>query len=157
MRMGYEVVRTNENSLIPSTPGGTFYFGGTSNPFTPDTGNDFAAFLLGAVSKATFNTTLATWLPRWWSDALYFQDDWVVNPRLTLNLGLRWSFETPFQTKYGQQSQFDPTVPDPLTGMPGAIVHRAGPLGRTDWKHFQPRVGMAYKITTRWSSAVALA
>ena len=149
LRMGYEVVRTNENSLIPSTPGGTFYFGGTSNPFTPDTGNDFAAFLLGAVSKATFNTTLATWLPRWWSDALYFQDDWVVNPRLTLNLGLRWSFETPFQTKYGQQSQFDPTVADPLTGMPGAIVHRAGPLGRTDWKHFQPRVGMAYKINDK--------
>ncbi|MDQ2839624.1 MAG: carboxypeptidase regulatory-like domain-containing protein [Acidobacteriota bacterium] len=148
-RMGYELVRTNEDSLIPSTPGGTFYFGGTSNPFTPNTGNDFAAFLLGAVSKATFSTTLATWLPRWWSHALYFQDDWVVNPRLTLNLGLRWSFETPFQTKYGQQSQFDPRVTDPLTGLPGSVVHMPGPLGRNDWKHFQPRFGLAYKINNK--------
>ena len=148
-RMGYELVRTTENSLAASTPGGTFDFGGTSYPYTPNTGNDFAAFLLGAVSKATFSTTLATWLPRWWSHALYFQDDWVVNPRLTLNLGMRWSFETPFQTKYGQQSQFDPTATDPLTGLPGAITHPSGALGRDDWKHFQPRFGMAYKINNK--------
>lgn len=148
-RFGYELLRTIENSVAASTPGGTFYFGGTGYPFTPNTGNDFAALLLGAVTKATFNTTLAEWLPRWWSHALYFQDDWTVSPRLTLNLGLRWSFETPMQTKYGQQSQFDPTAVDPLTGMMGAIVHQAGPLGRDDWKHFQPRIGMAYKLNNR--------
>ncbi len=148
-RMGYEIIRTTENSLAASTPGGTFYFGGTGYPFTPNTGNDFAAFLLGAVSKATFSTTLAEWLPRWWSHALYFQDDWVVNPRLTLNLGVRWSFETPFQTKYGQQSQFDPNAIDPLTGLPGAITHPTGSLGRNDWKHFQPRIGLAYRINNK--------
>jgi hypothetical protein len=148
-RMGYELIKTIENSVAASTPGGTFYFGGTGYPYTPNTGNDFAAFLLGAVSKATFNTTLAEWLPRWWSHAAYFQDDWVVNPRLTLNLGVRWSFETPFQTKYGQQSQFDPLARDSLTGLAGAIVHTPGPLGRDDWKHFQPRAGLAYKINNK--------
>ncbi len=148
-RMGYELVRTTEDSLAASTPGGTFYFGGTAYPFTPNTGNDFAALLLGAVSKATFSTTLAEWLPRWWSHALYFQDDWVVSPRLTLNLGMRWSFETPFQTKYGQQSQFDPNAIDPLTGLPGAITHPSGALGRNDWKHFQPRFGLAYRINNK--------
>jgi hypothetical protein len=149
LKMGYELIRTTENSLAASTPGGTFDFGGTAAPFTPNTGNDFAAFLLGSVSSATFNTTLATWLPRWWSSALYFQDDWVVNPRLTLNLGVRWSFETPFETKYGQQSQFNPTAIDPLTGDLGAITHPSGPLGRDDWKHFQPRFGLAYKINSK--------
>ncbi len=149
LRMGYELIKTSSDSLIASIPGGEYYFGGTGYPFTPNTGNDFAAFLLGSVVKATFNTTLATWLPRWWSQALYVQDDWVVNPRLTLNLGLRWSFETPFQTKYGQQSEFNPTAIDPLTGMPGAITHPSGALARDDWKHYQPRVGAAYRINNK--------
>jgi len=146
LRMGYELIKTAADSLVASTPGGVYYFGDTGYPFTPDTGNDFAAFLLGSVEKATFNTTLATWLPRWWSHALYLQDDWVVSPRLTLNLGLRWSYETPFNTKYEQESQFDPTAVDPVSGMLGAIVHPTGPLGRNDWKHFQPRIGAAYNM-----------
>jgi hypothetical protein len=148
-RMGYEIIRSTADALPPSTPGGTYYFGGTSYPFTPNTGNDFAAFELGSVVKATYSTALATWLPRWWSHALYFQDDWNVNRRLTLNLGLRWSFETPYQTKYGQQSQFDPTATDALTGLPGAIVHSPGSLGRDDYKHFQPRIGAAFRINDK--------
>ncbi|MGH9668111.1 MAG: carboxypeptidase regulatory-like domain-containing protein, partial [Bryobacteraceae bacterium] len=145
-RMGYEILRSIANVLPQNSPGGTFYFGGTGYPFTPNTGNDFAALLLGSVTRATFSSDLATWLPRWWSHALYFQDDWTVNRRLTLNLGMRWSYETPFETKYGQQSQFDPTATDPLTGMPGAILHSQGPLQHNNYKHFQPRVGLAYKI-----------
>src|SRR5579885_36592 len=146
LRMGYEIQKTTEDFLLPSLPGGTYYFGGTGYPFTPNTGNDFAALLLGSVTRATFSTTLANWLPQWWSHALYFQDDWTASRRLTLNLGLRWSYETPMRTKYGQQSQFDPTATDPLTGLPGAIVHNPGPLGNSDYKHFQPRIGVAYRL-----------
>ena len=146
IRMGYEILKTTQDSLLQSAPGGTFYFGGTGYPFTPNTGNDFAALLLGSVTKANFTNTLATWLPYWWSHAVYVQDDWTVNPRLTLNVGLRWSFESPLQTKYGQQSQFDPTATDPLTGMTGAIVHQPGAMGNSDYKHFQPRIGAAYRF-----------
>ena len=148
-KTGYEILRTRADDRAQSLPGGVYRFGGTDLPFTPNTGNDFAAFLLGSVVRADFNTQLANWLPRWWSHALYFQDDFTVTPKLTLNLGLRWSHETPFQTKYGQQSQFDPTATDPLTGLRGAIVHPTGPLARSNWKNFQPRVGLAYKITPK--------
>ena len=127
-------------------PSGVYRFGGTALPFTPGTGNDFAAFLLGSVQQASFGTYLANWLPRWWSHALYFQDNWSVNQRLTLNLGVRWSYESPFSTKYNQQSQFNPTAIDPVTGMPGAIGHPQGELAASNYKHFQPRIGLAYKI-----------
>ncbi|HZT32926.1 MAG TPA: carboxypeptidase regulatory-like domain-containing protein [Bryobacteraceae bacterium] len=149
LKMGYELLRTRANVFSQSQPGGIFRFGGTDMPFTPNTGNDFAAFLLGSVVRADFNTYLANWLPRWWSHALYFQDDWTVNQKLTFNLGLRWSYETPFQTKYGQQSQFDPNATDPVSGLKGAITHPSGPLGRSNYKHFQPRIGMAYKFADK--------
>jgi len=148
-RTGYELLRTRANDRAASLPGGVYRFGGTDLPLTPNTGNDFAAFLLGSVVRADFSSQLANWLPRWWSHALYFQDDWTVSPKLTLNLGVRWSYESPFQTKYGQQAQFDPTAVDPNTGMKGAIIHPSGSLAKRDLNNFQPRVGMAYKISDK--------
>jgi len=148
-KAGYEVIRTRGNSMAQALPSGAYYFGGTNLPFTPNTGNDFAGFLLGSVMSANFSQVLANWLPRWWMHSLFFQDDWRVTPRLTLNLGLRWFYESPYQTKYGQQSQFDPNGTDPVTGLRGAIVHAKGFLNARDLNNFQPRIGAAYKLTDK--------
>ena len=149
-KMGYELLRTRSNSHIAAEPSGIYAFGGTEAPFTPNTGNHFASFLLGGVRQAEFTFDLATWLPRWWTNSFYVQTDWKVTPKLTLNLGVRWQYETPFETKNGQQSQFDPNVADPLTGNMGALVHRAGPLSSSDRNNFQPRLGMAYNFADDW-------
>ena len=148
-KMGYELMRTRHNVRIASNPSGVYHFGGTDFPFRPNTGNAYAAFMLGSVVKADFTQDLASWLPRWWSQAAYFQDDFRVNRRLTLNLGVRWQYESPFSTKYGQQSQFSPTATDPLTGRPGAILHGKGLLSKRDLNNFQPRVGMAYTLSDK--------
>ncbi|MCC6861610.1 MAG: TonB-dependent receptor [Bryobacterales bacterium] len=100
--------------------------------------------------RADFTRDLATWLPRWWTNSLYFQDDWKLTPQITLNLGVRWQYETPYRTKYDQQSQFSPTATDPLTGRQGALLHPAGALAGRDLKNFQPRVGMAYSFRRNW-------
>jgi hypothetical protein len=146
IKFGYELLRTRYNSFAPALPGGTYNFGGTEAPFTPNTGNTFASFLLGTVSSATYTQTGASWLPRWWSHQAYFQDDWKPLNNVTVNFGVRYSYESPFQTKYGQTSQFDPTVKDPTSGLLGAIVHKPGALAKKDLNNFAPRVGVSWNF-----------
>ncbi|MDX1979130.1 MAG: carboxypeptidase-like regulatory domain-containing protein [Bryobacteraceae bacterium] len=147
---GYELMRTRYNSLVESLPSGRYFMGASDQPFTPNTGNDFASFLLGTAQRAEFTNAVATWLPRWWSHAWFIQNDYKPRRNLTLNLGLRWSYESPFGTKYGQNSQFDPAATDPITGRLGAIVHRPGPLAKKDLNNFQPRIGMAWNFSPKW-------
>lgn len=146
LKFGYELVKTRYNALVEAQPSGIYSFGGTEFPFRANTGNTFASFLLGNVSTAQFTSARATWLPRWSHQAGYVQDDFRPMRGLTLNLGLRWSYESPYQTKYGQQSQFDPTANDPITGRLGAIVHKPGALARKDLNNFQPRLGLAWNF-----------
>lgn len=145
---GYEILRTRYNLLAEALPSGKYFMTGTGLPFAPasTSGNDFADLLLGYVGQAQFTQALATWLPRWWSHSAYLQDDWKPKRNLTINYGVRWSYESPFTTKYGQQSEFDPTAKDPITGRPGAIVHRPGPLSKNHWHNFQPRLGAAWNF-----------
>jgi len=150
IKFGYELIRTRYNATSAALPSGSYTFGGTEAPFTPNTGNVFASFLLGTVSSATFTQGFGSWLPRWWSHQAYIQDDWKPFSKLTLNLGLRYVYETPFATKYGQNSQFDPTVKDPSSGLMGAIVHQSGPLAGRDRNNFEPRIGLAWNFAPKF-------
>jgi len=149
-KMGVEVIRTLYNRASADLPSGQYNFGGTDLPFTPNTGQGFASFLLGTVTSATFTKALATFLPIQWSNDWYFQDDWKMLPNLTLNLGLRWSYASPFKTKWAQQSQFDPNVVDSVTGRMGAITHPTDAIGKRDLNNFQPRLGLAWNFRPRW-------
>jgi hypothetical protein len=151
LKAGYELIRTRYNATVAVLPSGTYDFGGTNAPFTPNTGNTFASFLLGTVASATYTQRFASWLPRWWSHQWYIQDDWKPISGLSINFGLRYSYESPFQTKYGQNSQFDPQATDPITGSPGAIVHKPGALAGGDWNNFAPRVGLAWNFRPKWA------
>jgi hypothetical protein len=149
-KAGYELMRTRYNAVLTSTPSGTYSFSGTELPYTPNTGNTFASFLLGTVGSATFTQDFASWLPRWWAHAFFVQDEWKPWRGLTINLGLRWSYESPFRTKEGQQSQFDPKVVDPLSGKMGAITHPKSPLANRDLNNLQPRLGVAWNFRPKW-------
>ena len=155
-KMGYEVLHFTANYFQLGQPSGQFQFDNMTAGLQPNgqpvpaTGNNFAAFELGAVAKATFNTYTTTWLPQDSINSIYVQDDWKFSPRLTLNLGLRWSTESPYHTAHGLASNFSPTTVDPITGNMGAIIHPTGNLSARDWKNFQPRVGLAWHPLDKW-------
>jgi len=152
IKFGYELIRTRYNGTAGALPGGTYNFIGTNLPFGTgtNTGQPFANFLLGTVGSATYTEEFASWLPRWWSHQWYVQTDWKPVRGLTLNLGVRYSYESPFQTKYGQQSQFDPAVRDPITGLMGAITHPKGALSKKDLNNFAPRLGLAWNFAPKF-------
>ena len=73
-------------------------------------GVGFASFLLGEASNATIHTPRRVGM-RWRYHAMYFQDDWRITPRLTLNLGMRYEFNLPAYNDSDQCADFDPTYP----------------------------------------------
>jgi len=100
-KAGYELVRTRYNELVDTNPTGSFSMGGTNQPNVNNTGNTFASFLFGTVTSASFSRANATFLPRWVHHAWYVQDSWKARRNLAIELGVRWSYESPFHTQYG--------------------------------------------------------
>ena len=85
------------NNFQTSAPSGNFTFAQalTGNPQgQPGTGSAFATFLLGAVSSSSVTTHIGE-SEKGYSWSGYVQDDWRVNRRLTVNLGLRYDFQQP--------------------------------------------------------------
>jgi hypothetical protein len=88
-------------------------------------GNAVASLLLGLPADTTTNQSAVPINPQlnYRSNyyGLYVQDDWRISPRLTLNIGLRWDYESPIAEALNQQNiGFDFTAPSPfqVPGLP---------------------------------------
>ena len=145
----------NEDPIGKTTGNFTFNPDQTADPSNlKSTGFSFASFLLGAPASTQQNISPVLPQSRWWTPAFYVTDDWKVNRRLTLNLGLRWDIVGGLYEIDHRSSGFDPTLPNPgADGYPGALVflsqlHRNS-FQNTNWKEFGPRVGFAYQINQR--------
>ncbi len=121
----------------------------------------WADFLFGTTSAYALSNYFEAHLRQTLLSA-YAQDDWKVSPQLTLNLGLRWEYGSPYSEQNNYISNWDPTSQTVLTRSPGAVtgngitaVSPSGTYGNTlvdpDLNDFAPRVGFAYAPSARLS------
>src|SRR5260370_5459500 len=108
----------------------TFGAANTNLPNTSFTGLGFASFLLGQANGGSVQTP--RWVDmRWRYEAMYFQDDWRVGARLTINLGVRYEFNLPPLIGGDKCSDFSPTTPNPgANGRLGALIFCGVGTGR---------------------------
>jgi hypothetical protein len=132
-------------------------------------GNSFAAFLLGVTGSATNLNDLHA--PRWITHHfdIFAGDTWKARPNLTINYGLRWSYDTPRREAAGDTSIWDPTLADAATNnaIKGALVFGGTGTGRNGsknetWgsvykKDFEPRVGLTWQPALLKNKAVVRA
>lgn len=116
LKFGGEVRRDRYNNAGNTFVHGSFSFNGSAT-FNPaartTTGFSFADFLLGESSSSQRALALSNTLLRATTYYVYFQDDWKITPRLTLNLGLRYENSPPWHDKYRgivNIQMFDPGV-----------------------------------------------
>jgi hypothetical protein len=151
LKFGAEFTRYQQNSFYPGNDGelGDFtYTGGyTSNPFlTAAPGYQFADFILDRVNNVQVGQVTGRTGQRQWRDAVFAQDDFKVMPNLTLNIGVRWSFDQPIYEVNNKMAN--------LNLQTGAILY-AGVDGNSRalydavYNQFQPRLGFAYSATPR--------
>jgi trimeric autotransporter adhesin len=125
---------------------GTFLFTGAVS------GLPFADFLLGFAQLTSIQSGAHDYRFRSNSFDLFLQDNWRAGKNLTLNLGLRYEYVTPFSELNGQLVNLD-VAPDfsavapVLPGQVGVITGRKFPAGlvKPDRNNFAPRVGIAWK------------
>jgi len=137
-----------------------------------NSGNQWASFLTGALDQQSAARLVPLQTTRLLGSAAYFQDDWSVNDRLTVNVGLRWEYE-PAPTDPGNRlsQQIDLTQPIPEMiatppNMPAPALQLMAAKNynyiyngawiftskddphawKASWKNFLPRFGVNYRL-----------
>jgi len=166
LKFGADLRQFNKNDYSRGYPSGQYSFSRawTQRNYSQadsTSGNSIATFLLGIPSGAQIQRNIDTAYRHFYYGG-FFQDDWKVNSRLTVNLGLRWDTETGNMERYNRQILgLDWTAASPIaskvTGLTlkGAVQFAGlNGLPRTlvdaDKNNWQPRVGLAYKLGEKW-------
>jgi outer membrane receptor protein involved in Fe transport len=150
---GYSLCDAAISPLCATTASG----GGA--PTSPVTDTYWADFLFGTTTSYQLANYFVVHL-RQTMDSAYAQDDWKIAPNLTLNLGVRWEYGSPYSEQNNYISNFDPASQTVLTITPGAVagngitpVRPGGVYGKTlvnpDLSDWSPRVGFAYSLSSR--------
>src|ERR1035437_8587260 len=91
-------------------------------------------------------------MDNFWTGALFFQDDFHILPRLTLNLGMRYELQQPPTDPFNRESTFVPGVQSQVlkgSQVPTGLLVPGDPgVGRgivsMKWNHVSPRLGLAW-------------
>ncbi len=144
LKAGFEWVHFQFNYLQSNLARGRYTFTGafTAQPGSPaPTGDPFADFLLGFPQVTSRNVGSTQAYMRQNSLAGYLQHDWRATDRLTVNLGLRYEFASPFTEKRDNLLNLDYSA---LPAPPG--LERVRRAAAPDHNNFAPRAGLAWRL-----------
>ncbi|MGH9470638.1 MAG: carboxypeptidase regulatory-like domain-containing protein [Terriglobia bacterium] len=117
----------------------------TNDPVTNTGGSGVATLLLGFSTSGSRGFLTTPYYLTVNELAAYLEDDWKVNSRLTLNLGVRWDLFTPPAELQNRYTNYDPATYQLIyAGIGGSTA--AGDV-QTRYADFQPRIGFAYELT----------
>ncbi|HET8546809.1 MAG TPA: TonB-dependent receptor [Bryobacteraceae bacterium] len=136
---GFNHRRQQFNVLSQQDARGTFVFTGAA------AGHDLAGFLLGVPDTASIAFGNADKYLRASVNEAFINNDWRVNPGLTVNAGLRWEYWSPVREKYGRLVNLD-IAPGFAAARP--VVARntsADAFPRPDRNNFAPRVAFSWR------------
>ena len=143
------------NAIAPPNPTGSFAFtttGTDQQGYTPPTGdtrsngNALASFLLGQVDTFAIDLQSSTIRPRDNIQEFFAQDDWRATPRLTLNLGVRYTLHHPSTEKNNQGAVFNLATQQ----LQYLGAHGFSKSARElHYGNFAPRLGFAYSVNPR--------
>ncbi len=171
IKFGVEFRKLYQNFTQEGAPDGQFSFNSTYTQQVTTAGTSttqgfgLASFLLGAAGSGSITHTInSAEASAYWG--LYFQDDWKVTSRLTLNLGARYEADTPRTERYNRLSDFNINAPSPLAPLPSSALANCPGCANlrgamqfvtasnrhqvsTDINNIGPRIGFAYRVTEK--------
>ncbi len=142
LKAGVSLQSIRFSTLQPQYSRGTYNYTGeyTSDLNLPNTGFGLADFAMDDQFSAQLSNEATTRDARWYYGA-YFQDDWRVTQRVTLNLGVRWDYYQPYKEVGGMQASFNTTGPSSIdTNLADPNVG----IGTGSGQYLVPKQGEAY-------------
>jgi len=140
LRFGASIIRRQVNLFRPNRGKGFFFLFGDGGGQSP-TRHEVADLLAGFVERYDIGPPFGMVGTRNWENGFYVQDDWRVNRRLTLNLGLRYDLYTWPVEVQNRQANFDVAS--------GRIILATDDnrsFMETDKNNFAPRIGFAFDM-----------
>ncbi len=178
LKTGFEMRREKNSNIFTNIP--TFNFSGglsaksyVNGTSTLTSGDGYATFLLGSLEGSSYMIGGPAEVPQSEFYGFFFQDDWKLNRKITLNLGVREEYETAYHDAQHILGTLDISQPNPAYGGGNAPTMPASALGIVGNNYYnwmgqwgftsssnpgmwspqklaiQPRIGIAYAINER--------
>ncbi|HEY2012941.1 MAG TPA: TonB-dependent receptor [Bryobacteraceae bacterium] len=153
LKFGGDIRQYRLNTFSAKNSTGQFSFSGnswvrasSSASATVAFGQDMASFLMGLPYTASSSTYDINTYASWYSyyTAVFAQDDWRVSRNLTVNLGLRFDHDGPYNEKWGRTvNGFDGTTPNPLNAAAQAAYAKS-PIAQLPASAFNVLGGLTF-------------
>jgi len=153
LKFGGDFRQYRLNTFSAKNSTGQFSFSGnnwvrasSSASSTVAFGQDMASFLMGLPytgSSSTYDiNTFASWYSYY--GAVFVQDDWRVRRNLTINLGVRFDHDGPYNETYGRTVDgFDTTTPNPLSAA-AVAAYAKSPIAQLNPADFHVLGGLTF-------------